>query len=78
MTVALAPPGTEYGPCTEPCAHIDCASSREMAESTCPACREAIGYDRAFFYRAGVFVHAVCLFAEANTSEVGSLSREKT
>ncbi len=59
----LPEPGTEYGPCAEPCKHTDCAATREMVTATCRFCLEPIGYDRRF-YREGNgsgLVHASCL-----------------
>ena len=41
----LAKPGTEAGPCVEPCEHTDCAATRKMAEAECVWCDEPIGYD---------------------------------
>lgn len=46
---ALPRPGTEYGPCAEPCAHRDCAASRRMADEVCRFCGEAIGYETYFY-----------------------------
>lgn len=61
----LPAPGTEYGPCAEPCSHTDCAHSRRMAAAVCPFCDEAIGYGRRFYNEGdpGGFdlVHALCL-----------------
>ena len=61
----LSAPGTEYGPCVEPCAHTDCAHTRRMAAALCPFCDEPIGYERRY-YNDGEpggldLVHAVCL-----------------
>ena len=58
---ALAQPGTEFGPCAEPCEHTDCASTRELAEKPCSICGEPIGYRR--FYQDGtwtVLTHECC------------------
>jgi hypothetical protein len=58
--ISLAKPGTEFGPCAEPCTHKDCALSRTAAEAVCPGCKEAIGYERAFVrYGEGLW-HQAC------------------
>lgn len=46
---SIAPPGTEYGPCVEPCKHIDCAATRKQAATPCVTCGEPLGYDVNFF-----------------------------
>ena len=62
----LPAPGTQYGPCAEPCSHTDCAHTRRMAAAVCPFCDEAIGYDRRFYNDGGAslggfdLVHALC------------------
>ena len=59
---ALPRPGTEYGPCAEPCEHSDCASTRELAETLCVDCGEPIGYDDRF-YQLGDWTkleHLIC------------------
>jgi hypothetical protein len=57
---ALGKPGTEFGPCAEQCKHSDCALSRRQAETICPGCKEAIGYERAFVEYAGSLWHLAC------------------
>lgn len=56
-------PGSEYGPCAETCVHIDCASTREEASSSCRICVKEIGYDRRFYSEGNGsgLVHASCL-----------------
>ena len=66
----LPEPGTEYGPCVEPCQHIDCAGTRADAASPCQECGQPIGYGRRF-YAVGdakpgqrrTLSHATCLEA---------------
>ena len=65
MAASVLPaPGTEYGPCAEPCSHTDCAHTRRMAAAVCPLCDGAIGYGRRFYNdgEPGGFdlVHALC------------------
>lgn len=55
----LSKPGTEYGPCAEPCRHIDCAGTRTIAETVCRYCDKPIGYDRRFYNDEG-YVHSSC------------------
>jgi hypothetical protein len=57
----LAAPGTQYGPCNEKCGHVDCAQTREMAETICHYCNESIGYDTRFYSSGEDLVHAACL-----------------
>ena len=69
----LQQPGSELGPCRNPCAHKDCAETRAIAAAPCRICRKPIGYDR-LFYREGnprpdsldppTYVHAEELEAE--------------
>jgi hypothetical protein len=56
----LAKPGTEFGPCAEPCQHTDCAGTRRIATTVCRFCNKEIGYDRRFYNDEG-YVHAACL-----------------
>lgn len=57
----LSDPGSSLGPCAEPCAHRDCADTREIAASPCSECNDEIGYRRAFYQNTdGSHVHATC------------------
>lgn len=59
--IALSGPGTDHGPCREPCAHRDCDQTRELAERTaCPGCSEPLGYDRTFWLVDGIMRHVAC------------------
>jgi hypothetical protein len=42
-------PGREWGPCLDPCSHLDCKANREMAASLCKYCHQQIGYERGFY-----------------------------
>lgn len=64
-------PGTEHGPCVEPCQHTDCATMRRDALRTCRICKLPIGYDRAIHFESTelygdevAIVHHACLAAE--------------
>lgn len=46
---SLASPGTEVGPCADPCEHRDCATTRRMAETACVHCSDPIGYGTSFY-----------------------------
>ena len=46
--VVVSPPGTKYGPCKEPCNHVDCAASRGQASALCVYCGKPIGYASAW------------------------------
>lgn len=64
--ISLPKPGTKYGPCAEPCQHIDCAQTRAMVAAACFICGKPIGYDTRFYgspHEQGQgenYVHAVC------------------
>jgi len=65
---ALARPGTEFGPCIEPCEHEDCKQIRLMAKMHCEVRGEPIGYERRYYLRGDPsspdttrLVHAVCV-----------------
>lgn len=58
----LLRPGTDYGPCTEPCRHTDCAATREMAAAPCVRCGDPIDYDRHFFRDDEGLAHALCVY----------------
>ena len=65
----LPEPGTEYGPCAEPCKHTDCAATRRTAESACRYCGDPIGYERRYYLalganaQTGPWEHASCVEA---------------
>jgi len=64
MAAATTPgPGKLYGPCVEPCAHIDCACARREAAALCIVCGEPIGYDRLWYQTDEGAAHAPCLEA---------------
>ena len=63
----LSKPGSKFGPCRKPCAHLDCADTRKISGALCPYCSTPIGYDRRFYAtrpdRSGPVVgyeHASC------------------
>ena len=65
----IAAPGTEFGPCAEPCEHTDCAATRRTAEALCNICGEPIGYDRRYYSDdPGGYVHALCAEEQALSS----------
>lgn len=53
-------PGTEYGPCPMPCEHVDCATTRQMANDVCHWCSEPIGFDTLFYETEQGLAHALC------------------
>ena len=53
-------PGSQHGPCVVKCDHVDCAVSRETAESRCTICGERIGYDTPFVNDHGRPCHLSC------------------
>ena len=64
----LPAPGTEYGPCKDPCKHPDCQTTRDMAAAVCHYCEKAIDYETAFYQDPDAegqpvrkYVHALCL-----------------
>lgn len=42
--IQIPAPGTEYGPCVDPCEHRDCAAARRDAARPCRVCGKPIGY----------------------------------
>lgn len=63
----FAEPGTDLGPCPEPCHHTDCEWIRKSAESLCRFCNKPIGYDVRFYTDPDNdknFVHALCIEKE--------------
>ena len=63
--ISVSAPGTEYGPCPEPCNHTDCAYSRKTAATACIHCGKPIGYEIRFFTegpsnKGEKLIHLVC------------------
>jgi hypothetical protein len=56
----LSKPGTNAGPCAEPCHHKDCAETRGMAAALCVYCGKPIGYDERFYQEGRALSHAEC------------------
>lgn len=76
MAAGMLPkPGSQHGPCVEPCKHTDCALTRQMAATPCGICGDAITYDRPFYdERDGAargLVHAMCLELEIADQQQG-------
>lgn len=57
-------PGTERGPCLEPCEHVDCQATVAMASAECRICTKVIGYETRFYVENGTPIHALCLEQE--------------
>ena len=57
-------PGAKFGPCAEPCKHIDCAETREMLKrpdfAKCIKCGEIIEVDAPFCGRLDKPEHFHC------------------
>ena len=59
--LTLPKPGSEYGPCVEPCVHRDCAATRNDAGKICEHCGQKIGFDVPYYStEGGKIVHAKC------------------
>ena len=66
----IHPPGTDLGPCDEPCEHQDCADQHAIAAEICRYCDQPIGFDTRFYPEADLraagtgityhHVHAIC------------------
>jgi hypothetical protein len=62
----LSSPGTEFGPCADPCQHKDCAATRLTSVSFCVICGEQIGYETRYYMadggtpKDGPWEHAAC------------------
>lgn len=67
--ITLPAPGTEYGPCTEPCAHRDCAETRTWAARLCTYCQQPLGYSQPVYHGC----HSLCL---EEAAERGTLRPE--
>ena len=72
---ALAPPGSEAGPCADPCPHFDCKLSRADAAAPCRICSAPIGYETRIYLAPEAIgrqlVHAVCLEAQVEKEKGG-------
>lgn len=61
MAAGILPrPGTQYGPCEQPCDHVDCRATRQDAASICVYCRREIGFGTRFYRTDLTLVHAAC------------------
>lgn len=62
--LTLPAPGSEHGPCTDGCSHIDCQATRDDAAASCRDCKKPIGYDVKFYGSSGdgSIAHAVCVW----------------
>lgn len=75
MAASIYPlaPGTQYGPCPEPCLHQDCQRSRTDSAMECRICKQPIGYgNRTYQEGSGTtynLVHADCLENEAEIAK---------
>jgi hypothetical protein len=50
MAASATPaPGTQYGPCAEPCEHRSCECSRREAAALCRICTQRVGYGRPWY-----------------------------
>lgn len=47
--IGIAEPGTQFGPCADPCDCVHCATMKQHANAECPFCDGEIGYNRPFF-----------------------------
>lgn len=54
-------PGSEYGPCSYSCEHLDCASLRHQAAADCVICLQPIGFDRRYYEHRLGLAHATCV-----------------
>jgi hypothetical protein len=51
-------PGSEYGPCAEPCRHKDCALLRAPDQGKCGKCGKPLETGDRFYFVDGLPVHA--------------------
>lgn len=71
----LSAPGSESGPCLNPCEHADCQQIRTTAQKSCPYCLADIGYEREIILLPDhSLVHADC-FAIAQSYVGRSLAQ---
>ena len=66
----LAAPGTEYGPCLEPCSHSTCLESWRRWEAPCKFCDNPIG-PRAFYQEDNwqTLMHQICSLKALEAAE---------
>lgn len=57
----ISRPGTEQGPCSNTCSHLDCIAARQMAIEICRICHQQIGYEQPFYAEPDSKVHKSCL-----------------
>jgi hypothetical protein len=62
----IDPPGVNYGPCCDPCAHRDCTWQRETAARACCLCKKPVGFGRLFYEHEGDVAHQDCLEERIN------------
>lgn len=76
MAAGILPsPGTQYGPCAQPCKHQDCRQTRDDACTPCRFCTDPIGYGTRYVRArlTGVLAHERCLerAVDRNDARVG-------
>lgn len=61
MAAGILPtPGSEHGPCTFKCKHLDCAETRNRAASRCIYCKKEVGFNVRVYQHGDYTVHARC------------------
>ena len=60
--IGLPKPGTEHGPCSDPCNHVDCAATWAQSASPCGLCGASIGFALPIRYESAgaILTHAEC------------------
>lgn len=57
----ISKPGSKFGPCKDPCDHLDCKDNRDMINSECELCKKKLEYEEKFFsFQDGTFHHWMC------------------
>jgi len=70
----LGKPGSDRGPCRQPCRHDACAEARAWAAARCHYCGTPIGYERRF-YREGMGDCTTCAYAVEPLLDAGAGAR---
>ncbi len=75
--ITIAQPGSETGPCTVTCGHLDCLSRRLIAGCQCPHCDKMIGYDTPY-YRLGIQTTKRFVYTHASCHDESMEERDRT
>jgi hypothetical protein len=61
MVKIVFSPGSPSAPCQKECGHIACQKLRAIAQSKCPICHAAIGYEMPYISYEERYFHKSCM-----------------